>query len=165
MAKGRPEKIDMNKTVALLDKGVPVTDIARVNNVTPESMFRFIKRHELPKLKETINYYKDNRISILREEQILSILMKNMIMRSYLEPDAPDIPETIKVMPPSAKTGMMHACTNSEGVAIDKEQSLSGMPTSIVAYVDLLKAKKEKLAEMNNLRDKLDEIESASCVE
>ena len=133
--KRKLRKIDPNKVKSLALLGVAPSDIAKNQNVHPSTITRYLDKININ--NTALEAFKKNKLNCFGVNQLKALAVKDRVWDWYLEIDK----SQFAALTDTAKTGIANAANISLGTTFDKEQVLSGKPTNIIAYIDIIKAR------------------------
>ncbi len=115
-------KIDKDKTIELVERGVSQADIAKFNDCSPQAVCQFLQRYEIE--KSGLDDFEKN------HTQIYTALMKVSTEKRL------EILKEINVssMTPNEKQRWYHSLAVTGGVDFDKQRLLKGESTHNISF-------------------------------
>ena len=124
--KRNARKMDRAKVVALAKQGMSTLDIARHQNVSPSTVWRFLQQTK-PE-RQALELFKAHRADVLARLQAKSLDAQERILDTLDD-------GMIGALAPSQKTGLLMALNAQHGTLFDKERLERGESTSNISIV------------------------------
>jgi hypothetical protein len=129
ISKRKPYKVDPIKTVALIDMGLPVADVAKHQHVAPVTIYRFLDR--IHKQKQDIGRYRANLSDSMLQAMMESAEIAGMIRNHWMKnPDA-----ILKCNDIRLQKEVMYACEGAKTYNHTQYRLENDMSTSNIASI------------------------------
>lgn len=126
-----PYKVDPVKTVALIDMGVPVADVAKHQKVAPVTIYRFLDR--INKERQEIERYRDT-----LSDSMLHAMMENAEIAGMIRNHWKNNPDLIlKSNDIRLQKEVMHACEGGKNYNHGMYRLEAGLSTSNTVLADV----------------------------
>ena len=124
--KRNARKMDRAKVVALAKQGMSTLDIARHQNVSPSTVWRFLQQTK-PE-RQALELFKAHRADVLAGLQAKSLDTQERILDTLDD-------HVINALTPSQKSGLLLALNAVSGTSYDKERLERGESTENISTV------------------------------